>query len=260
MDKILVFFKIILAGIIAIFTMIGSVFGSSQQPSNAKMMAHRGYSDKYPENTALAFTEAAKNGAEGVETDLRVTKDGIYVLNHNDTIILNDGSELSVADNTFADLTSKPLKNKKTNDEVYLCSFEDFLDIMKKYNLEYYIEFKIPCTDELIKDVFTIAKNKYDINKCIFESPRINDLISARTLFPDLPLMFVINDNKADYSKCFEYNISVDVQYYVITTELIDEFHSRNLKVGAWTCDNFFTLSYARSLGVDYIESNVYCE
>lgn len=32
--------------------------------SRMKVMAHRGYSGKYPENTMLAFEEAAKTGAD----------------------------------------------------------------------------------------------------------------------------------------------------------------------------------------------------
>lgn len=244
----------------ALLTFIGSLFGAAPQVSQVNMMAHRGYSSKYPENTALAFVEAAKHGAEGVETDLRITKDGVYVLSHNATAVYKDGSELTVADSTYAELTAKPLKNKKTKDDVYLCSFTDFLKIMKEYKLQYYIEFKVPFTKELAKDVFNVAKKKYDIKKCIFESPRFDDLVAVRKLFPDMPLMYVISEAGTDYSRCFEYNISVDVQYYALTEEMISEFHEKGLKVGAYTCDNIFCLSYAKSLGVDYIESNRYCK
>ena len=38
-----------------------------------KVMAHRGYSGKYPENTMLAFEEAAKTGADGTLTVCEVT-------------------------------------------------------------------------------------------------------------------------------------------------------------------------------------------
>lgn len=259
MYKVGVFFRIIGASFMALLTAIGCLFGAAPVESDVRMMAHRGYSDKYPENTALAFAEAAKHGAEGVETDLRITKDGVYVLSHNATAVFSDGTELSVADSTYAELTARPLKNKKTKDEVFLCSYAQFLDVMKEYGLEFYIEFKVPCTRELVKDVFSIAKKKYDISKCIFESPRFEDLVLARELFPEMPMMYVISDRETDYSQCFRYGISVDVQYYELTGELIEQFHSRGLKVGAWTCDNIFCLSYAKSLGVDYIESNVFC-
>lgn len=260
MYKIGVFFKIILASLIAFFTAAGGMFGMAAPENNVSMMAHRGYSHKYPENTALAFEQAAKHGAEGVETDLRVTKDGVYVLSHDDSVELSDGSVLSVADNTFADLTAKPLKNKKTKDEVYLCSYSEFLAVMKEYGLEFYIEFKVLCTEELACAVFSEAAEEYDISKCIFESPRFDDVLLVRGLFPDMPVMFVIGDRETDYKRCVGNGISADIQYYALTEEIVAEFHENGLKVGAWTCDNRFCLEYAKSLGVDYIESNVFCE
>lgn len=260
MGKVVLFFKIIAATFMALLTSIGGLFGAATQSDNVRMMAHRGYSFKYPENTALAFIEAAKHGAEGVETDLRITKDGVYVLNHNDYVVLDDGTKLTVAESTYEELTAKPLKNKKTKDEVYICAYTDFLDIMKEYGLEFYIEFKVECTEELVKDVFTMAEERYDISKCIFESPVFENCVLAREHFPEMPVMYVISEEGTDYSQCFEHNISVDVRYYAITDELLEDFHSRGLKVGAWTCDNVFNLSYAKSLGVDYIESNVFCE
>ncbi len=260
MLKLSLISKIFCAWVISIFTAIGGIFGMAVPTDNTAIMAHRGYSFMYPENTALAFVEAAKHGAEGVETDLRVTKDGVYVLNHNSEVVFKDGSKLTVADSTYEELTAKPLKNLKTLDEVYLCSYDSFLDIMKEYNLEFYIEFKVQATEELIRDVFTIAQEKYDITKCIYESPHIEDLITARKLFPTMPMMYVIKDASADYSQCFDYNISADVKYEIITEEMVEQFHSRGLKVGSWTCDDPFTIAYSKSLGVDYIESNVFCE
>lgn len=260
MDKVLLFFKMFMAWIMSIFTAIGGVFGMTTPANSAAMMAHRGYSFLYPENTALAFTEAAKHGAEGVETDLRITKDGVYVLSHDAEVTFRDGSKLTVADSTYEELTAKPLRNLKTLDKVYLCSYEDFLDIMKEYGLEFYIEFKVPATKELIRDVFSIAQKKYDLSKCIYESPRLDDLITARKLFPSMPMMFVISSSDADYSRCFEYDISVDVKYEIISEELVEQFHAKGLKVGSWTCDDPFTIAYSNSLGVDYIESNVYCK
>ena len=102
--------------------------------------------------------------------------------------------------------------------------------------------------------------DKREIKKCIYESPRIDDLITARKLFPTMPMMYVISDADTDYSKCFKYNISVDVRYEVISEELVEQFHSKGLKVGSWTCDDPFSVAYSNSLGVDYIESNVYCK
>jgi glycerophosphoryl diester phosphodiesterase len=50
------------------------------------VVAHRGYSSKYPENTLLAVEEAYKAGANAVEIDLRMTRDGEIVLLHDESV------------------------------------------------------------------------------------------------------------------------------------------------------------------------------
>ena len=45
-----------------------------------KNFAHRGFSGKYPENTMLAFRKALECGADGIEMDVQLTKDGEIVV------------------------------------------------------------------------------------------------------------------------------------------------------------------------------------
>lgn len=45
-------------------------------------VAHRGYKAKHPENTMGAFRGAVEVGANAIETDVHVTKDGVVVLSH----------------------------------------------------------------------------------------------------------------------------------------------------------------------------------
>lgn len=51
-----------------------------------RVAAHRGFSEKYPENTMEAFRAALEVGADEIETDVRVTADGELVLIHDDTV------------------------------------------------------------------------------------------------------------------------------------------------------------------------------
>ncbi len=51
------------------------------------IFAHRGYSLKYPENTLTAFKKAFEIGADGIELDVRLSKDGkIYVFHDKDML------------------------------------------------------------------------------------------------------------------------------------------------------------------------------
>ena len=50
------------------------------------VVAHRGYSGRYPENSASAFDAAIGIGAEMVELDVCLTKDRIPVVIHDQTL------------------------------------------------------------------------------------------------------------------------------------------------------------------------------
>ena len=64
------------------------------------VIAHRGASAAFPENTLAAFAGAVAQGADGVELDVRRTADGRLALSHDDT--LADGRV--VAETAWADL------------------------------------------------------------------------------------------------------------------------------------------------------------
>lgn len=46
------------------------------------ILAHRGYHARCPENTMAAFEAAVALGCDGIETDVRLTRDGVPVLFH----------------------------------------------------------------------------------------------------------------------------------------------------------------------------------
>ena len=222
------------------------------------MIAHRGYSAKYPDNTALAFEKAAENRSGGAETDVRITKDGVFVACHNEEAKFFDGTELLVSESTFEELTAKPLFNEKSDDTVYLCTFREYLEIMKKNNMVCFIELKGSYTDEQVKAVFDLAADTYDLSKCILQSFDFDNLIKCREMFPDLPLMYTYSTNMGSYECCFENGIAIDADRIVITQDMVDEFHAHGLEVGVWTVNTPDELERISALGVDYIESDCF--
>ncbi len=223
------------------------------------MIAHKGYSGKYPENTALAFKMAGEHGSGGAETDVRMTKDGVYVTHHNDDIHFADGTECLISEHTFAELTQKPLKNDTTADEVYLTSFKEYLEILRDYNMICFIELKGPYTAEQVKGVFDLAASVYDLKKCILQSFSFENLLEARSLFPELPLMWTYGQSESHYERCFEHGFSIDVDQYVVTRQMLEDFHARGLEVGVWTVNDEERVAFFKAMGVDYIESDYYC-
>lgn len=56
------------------------------QEKRPKVLAHRGDMESGPENTLTALNGAVKKGADGVEIDIRMTKDGKIVVFHDEEI------------------------------------------------------------------------------------------------------------------------------------------------------------------------------
>ena len=140
-------------------------------------IAHRGYSGKYQQNTEEAFLEAVKHGSGGIETDVRFTKDGVLIVNHNDTVEYFDGTELVPEESTYEELIKKPIKNEHTDTELYVCTFQRYLEICRDGNMICFIEFKGNFTDEMINKAFTMAGDIYDLKMCSLQSFEYDNLI-----------------------------------------------------------------------------------
>jgi len=59
---------------------------------------HRGDSGTYPENTMLAFKKAYDAGAEGIEYDVHLTKDGVPVIMHDENTVRTTGEDHLIKD------------------------------------------------------------------------------------------------------------------------------------------------------------------
>ena len=57
-----------------------------------------------PENTMAAFREAIAAGADGIEFDVRLTRDGIPVVIHDNSLRRTGGVSHRIADLTWAEL------------------------------------------------------------------------------------------------------------------------------------------------------------
>ncbi len=66
--------------------------------------AHRGASRERPENTLGAFRRALEVGAFGIELDVHLSKDGVAVVIHDDTVHRTTNGSGAVAELTLAEL------------------------------------------------------------------------------------------------------------------------------------------------------------
>lgn len=68
------------------------------------VVGHRGACADAPENTIAAFAEALRQGADAIELDVQLSRDGIPVVHHDRTLAKVAGVRKRVADHTLAEL------------------------------------------------------------------------------------------------------------------------------------------------------------
>jgi glycerophosphoryl diester phosphodiesterase len=68
------------------------------------LIAHRGYSSKAPENTVAAFDLALKLGYSDLEFDVQLSKDGVPMVFHDETVDRTTSGHGRLANFTYAEL------------------------------------------------------------------------------------------------------------------------------------------------------------
>lgn len=97
-----------------------------------KLWAHRGCSQRYPENTLLAFEKAAQlHGLAGIELDIQLTKDGQIVVIHDEKVDRTTDGSGWVRDYTLAEL--KRLKiDAGCYPQQVIPTMEEVLDLLEE--------------------------------------------------------------------------------------------------------------------------------
>lgn len=102
--------------------------------------AHRGDSYNYYENTITAFEKSIEVGADMIETDVRLSKDGYLVLMHDAAVVRTTGAEGSIAEMTLEEI--RALNAGDVNHPETVPLLEDVLKLCAKHNVMLNIEIK----------------------------------------------------------------------------------------------------------------------
>lgn len=228
------------------------------------------------ENTKEAFLGGVSKKASGLECDVRLTKDGVFIICHDETLerlTLNSDlkTTLNVNQETFdtiKDIKLTQIYNEKKYSGV-ICTFEEYLSICDENNMIPIIELKwtngmysnnLNDNDfdfsNLDKLVALIKKhNLYD--KAYVMTSMRGCLKYLRTHYSDLKLQWLCSTNVLDYVDwCIDNNISIDVEYNSCTKELVDKCHNNGLIVNIWTMNDESLLQKYLDMGVDMITSD----
>ena len=193
--------------------------------------AHRGASEYAPENTMLSFCMGLSMGANGIETDVQRTKDGVLVLFHDDTIVRLTGAQGSVKDYTLAELRAFTFENNGLADKIL--TFEDFLRFFGWRDLTFAIEIKQQGIEKEIADMIL----RYDVGeKCIVTSFMFECIAAIRAYAPELKIGWLKKEiSQEDEQKLLSLGGEEICPFApTLTPALVERWNKMGLRVRAW--------------------------
>lgn len=212
--------------------------------------AHRGASEYYPENTISSFAAGIDMGANGIETDVQITKDGILVIYHDDSTKEKIGFDGCIADYTWEELTHARMKNEKYGREDCLITFEDFLKYFGWRDLTFAIELKVCGIAAAVIDMLK-RYNVYD--KAIITSFYYNALVEAHAYDKNARIGWLYVDHKADTVEKLHAVGAMQAcpKASNITKEMLDELYSEGFECRAWGISNTDIMKRTVDIGVN---------
>lgn len=231
------------------------------EKKNTLAVAHRGLSRIEPENTNAAFVAAGNRSYYGIETDIRRTADGRFVINHDGNLKRIAGENVNVEEVSLPVLQSVILFDKdgsKDRADLRVCTLENYISICKKYEKHCVLELKSDFTEEETEKYIDIIKGYDYLDNVTFISFNYNNLLKVKKLLPDQSVQYLfdkITDEMIE--KLCTDKMDVDVYFEALTKENIKAMHKAGLKINCWTVDNKETAEKLADWGVDYITTNI---
>jgi glycerophosphoryl diester phosphodiesterase len=106
--------------------------------NSPQLVAHRGYPDRYPENTLTGIRAALDAGAKYVEFDVQLTRDKQFAVIHDDTLLRTAGIEACVFDYDLEKLQTISVHEPQRFAAAYLptpiASLYEMLQLVQQYD------------------------------------------------------------------------------------------------------------------------------
>jgi glycerophosphoryl diester phosphodiesterase len=246
--------------------------GASQnprvEPNKPLVIAHRGGALESTENTIAAFQRAVKIGAAGIETDLRLTRDGVIVVYHDDYFGRVEGlperqRTRLISDLTFSEVTAQTLiPVGDDNGSRRVPTLNELLGNIKSGLLN--IELKRGARfDDLLAKTIATLKGYPDLDRVVLETPSLETAQKVRAaLGPSLKLH--INpgyDGSVTFLQSLERVLkfkphSVSVSYKKLSHEIVELAHKAGVEVWVWTVNSTDIAQAMALLGVDAVKTD----
>lgn len=211
---------------------------------------HRGLPAKYPENSVSGCLGAIKEGADCVEIDVKLSKDGYVVVMHDDDIKRTTNGSGNIMQMTLEEIKTYKLRktsNGAVTDES-IPTFEEILQALKGKDIKILCEFK--STQSKLPEKCADLIKKYGMEDQVvficFSPGMLTSikkhmntstgyLLSAPAYVDPSDKINTLNAYKALQTHTLNYHATMAVNYGNITYEFLRNANDRGITLWSWT-------------------------
>ena len=239
--------------------------------SAIEIIAHRGYSEKAPENTVSAFKLAWDNNTDACELDLYLTKDEKVVIIHDKDTKRTTGVMKDVATSTLDDLRTLDAGSWKGAQFAgeKLPTLEESLATMPKGQKRFFLEIK--CGPEVVPAMTKILEPmRARAEQIAIISFKLEAVAAAKKAMPWAKCYYIIGGKEKDKAKTQRKDVTPFIKEakdanldgldldmaFLWSPEMVKQIRDAGLGVFVWTVDKPEDIARFAALGVDGITTN----
>lgn len=235
---------------------------------HTKIYGHRGASQYAPENSMEAFRLAHEMGADGIEFDVQMTKDGQLVVVHDEEISRVSNGNGYVKDFTLAEL--KKLDFSRTHSEFSDIRVPLLKEVLEEFRYKksksgneflFNIELKnnIFSYDGMEDKVLKIVREQNVFEKTLFSSFSHVSMLRLREIEPEVRVAFLYCDgivDIGDYAERYKVNTVHPAWYHLNRKETLDGLMNKGIEINVWTLNSGKEIRRFCDMGVNGIITN----
>ena len=215
--------------------------------SQIKVVAHRGLSSKYPENTLIAYEAALQLNIDYLEIDIHKTAGDKLVVIHDDSVDRTSNGTGKIKDYTMEQLQQLDYglwKGESFRGQTIL-EFKDVLKLVKQYSKKLLIEIKKPeqypgIEQLLLKQLEEAQVQSSNIVIQSFDMESIKKIYSTGVNYK---LGVLISAKKywyrrPNFKKIATFAHFLNPNYKLVTTKFVATAHKYNLEVMPYTVND----------------------
>jgi glycerophosphoryl diester phosphodiesterase len=224
-----------------------------------KYIAHRGVSQKAPENTLSAFNLAKKNTHyHAIECDVYTTKDQKFVVFHDETLERMTGHKLKIMDLNYDDIKELPIIFGHNIDDYpneYIPLLTEFLKVCQDNQKLAQVEIKKVHDMTVLSELVDLLNGSDTLEKEVI-SFNLNYLKYIRAL-SSMPLRYLTTKLNDDLLyECRVHDLNLGINKESVKPSVIQKLKKQGFNILVFTVDDYEEALEFERLGIDFLSTN----